>query len=138
MSLLVMARGAWIRFHAFAEPQVDPDHVPESIEERERLRRGRLLATFLIISLLFGCTLMIASIYTHPSKSYTTGLVTGVAIQMLSLLPNRRGRVEFASVIYLSATIVSCIMTLFIFPQELLPACVLLYGFYLSAVIQAG
>ncbi len=138
MSFLAVAHGVWLRFHSFAEPQVDPEHELESIEDRERLRRGRLLATFLIISLLFGCTLMIASIYTHPAKSYTTGLVTGVAIQMLSILPNRRGRVELASVIYLSATIVSCVMTLFIFPQELLPACVLLYGFYLSAVIQAG
>lgn len=138
LRLVTMCRSFWRGLHRFAEPQVDPDFRPDSIHERERLRRGRLLATFLIISLLFGCTLLAASFCTQPAKSYTTGLVTGVAIQMFSVLPNRRRRVELASMIYLSATIISCVMTLFIFPQELLPACVLLYGFYLSAVVQAG
>jgi len=129
-----IARNAWYRIHHFAEPQSAADFVPDSIEGRERLRRGRLLATFLMISLLFGITLLLASVYTHPAKSYMTGLVTGVRHPDVQRAAESTSKVELASVIYLSATIISCVMNPLHLSEELLPACVLLYGFYLSAV----
>ena len=132
------ARFVWAGLHDYASPQPDTFSPPSNLRERERLRRGRLLSAFVIISLALDLGLIFGFLSHGPQIPYPYGLAAGIALQALSVIPNRMGRIELACFLYLSSTLTSAVIALLLTPFEVVYAGVILYRFYATAVIQAG
>jgi diguanylate cyclase (GGDEF)-like protein len=136
--LLEIVRRSWDALHASACPQAQVYRQLGHELSRERLRRGTLLATFIIISLFLDTGVLLSTLVPRPLTDYIPGVLVGIVLQLASIWPNRRGRVEIAVGLYLSATVASCAVIFSMSPHDFVSACILIYGFYLSAVIQAG
>src|SRR6266852_1849877 len=136
--LTASLRQGWAKLHAAACPQAQLCQQHGGPLSRERQRRGKLLGTFIIISLFLNAFVLFATIVPRPLMEYLPGTIVGLCLQLACIWPNRKGKVEMAVGIYLSATVASCAVIFIMSPHDFVSACVLLYGFYLSAVIQAG
>ena len=130
--------GLWSGLHEFAGPQPQCINPPTCLRERERLRRGKLLSAFVIISLILDLTLIVGFYFNRPQERYPFGLLAGIVLQAASVIPNRLGRIELACVLYLSSTLASALLALLLTPFEVVNAGAILYRFYATAVIQAG
>src|SRR5687768_12670527 len=128
----------WDGLHEFAAPQPASVHSPTNLKERERQRRGKLLAAFVIISLVLDLSLLVGFYFNRPHEHYPFGLLAGIILQALCVVPNRMGRIELACFLYLSSTLASAIIALLLTPFEVVNAGVIIYRFYATAVIQAG
>ncbi len=132
------ARGVWDGLHEFAGPQAVNVAIPANLKERERLRRGKLLAAFVIISLILDLSLLIGFYLNYPNESYPYGLLVGIILQAIAIIPNRRGRIELACFLYLGSTVSSAVLAILLSPFEVVNAGAIIYRFYATAVIQAG
>ena len=136
--IISAARGLWDGLHLFAAPQPESLPAPANLKDREQLRRGKLLAAFVIISLVLDLSLLVGFYFNQPSERYPYGLLAGIVLQAVSVIPNRMGRIELACFLYLSSTLASAIIALLLTPFEVVNAGVIIYRFYATAVIQAG
>jgi len=64
--------------------------------------------------------------------------MVSILVQGACIIPNRRGAIEVASGMYLGGIVAACAVTLFLLPADFIPTSVLLYSFYVTAVVQAG
>ena len=128
----------WDGLHAFAAPQPSNVAPPANLRERERQRRGKLLAAFVIISLILDLSLVVGFYFNQPYERYPYGLLAGILLQAFSIIPNRRGRIELACFLYLSSTMASAVLAILLTPFEVVHAGAIIYRFYATAVIQAG
>src|SRR5262245_59393742 len=101
-------RQVWAALHAGISPQIEICRENGHDLCRDKLRRGRLLGTFTIISLGLNLVALFATLFPHPVMEYLPAAAVGIGLQIISIFPNRRGRVNLAVALYLSATAASC------------------------------
>ncbi len=82
--------------------------------------------------------MLAGSLYPRPIRAYLAGVLVNFALQLASIVPNRRCRIKMAATLYLGGIIASCAVSLFLLPANFIPTSVLLYSFYATAVVQAG
>lgn len=91
---------AMSRLHDAVSPRSQTYALP-SFEERENLRRGKLLAFVLLLSYPLNLLLAFNALFPRRDWSAFVIIVVATAFQSLSLGVNRSGRVPFAATIYL-------------------------------------
>jgi len=129
---------AWMRLCALIAPQTVGDGEPAAIAERETLRRGRLLAALIIISLPLNLCLLLISLFPQPMPAGLAGLAVAGLMQVASAAGNRRGWVNLSCWLFLGAILCGGAVSLLLMPHETILADIPICGFYALPVLQAG
>lgn len=120
----------WERAQDGASPQQnlhqqDQENSSHALRN-ERRRRGRLLATLLIVLLPLNVLFLVTD-FLQPQRAYLVTSLFNMALAGVSLLLNRRGRTRAASIAFLLGITLRCAVVLLVAQPGPLP------GFYMRA-----
>jgi len=118
-------------------PREEGSGGPATLAERERLRRGRLLASYIPATVALGGLLLSACWGFFPAACLP-GLIALLAVHCSSALLNRAGRVEVACWVYVMGQAAAYALALFLFARDLVIAATLVYSLFAIVVVQAG
>ncbi len=137
--IFFVCKQAAARFYRGAMPRnaiAEEARLP--FAEREKLRRGQLLALLATANLPLTALILPSTFVPEFDPVAMTALLTNLLLIVASLLLNRCGKVRAGAGLYLFSTITACSIYLFFSPPSSFLFGCYVYAFYGVAVVNSG